>query len=98
MPQPAASLAAAARGAARAPDAGRRHPADLARLLGDDVDQLQRLESLQARSASEHDRKVALVERIAATACELRAHYRGPSSTPCRAPRWCSADGTQAVW
>ena len=87
------------RAAARGHDAGqRRHPADEVRALSGDVDQLLRLESLEARSTADHDRKVALVEKLAAGFCQLRQHYRGPSAAPCRAPLYVSADGMRAGW
>ncbi|MGI4730917.1 MAG: hypothetical protein ACRYFW_04110 [Janthinobacterium lividum] len=88
------------RAAARGHDAGqRRHPdpADEARALSDDVDQLLRTESIETRSAEAVERKIALVERIASRACGLRQHYRGPSSKPCRGPIFVSADGTKAA-
>ena len=100
-PKPSQSMIAGLprRAAALSREAGqRRNPVDSLRGLSDDVDQLLRLESLEARSVAEHERKVALVEKIAAGFCELRQHYRGPTTERCRAPLFVSADGTQAGW
>lgn len=94
------SIAGASRRApARGPDAGRgRTPADEVRSLSDDLDQLLRLESLEARSAAEVERKIALVEKLAAGFCGLRQHYRGRAERPCRPPAFVSPDGRKAGW
>lgn len=98
-PSPNAIAGSPRRAAASCPSAGqRRNPADEARTLSDDLDQLLRLESLQARSVADHECKVELVEKLAAGFCRLREHYRGPSTRPCRAPLYRSADGRKAAW
>lgn len=97
MPQQTARSVAARRAAvpASAPGGGATRAA-LLRWLSDEVDQLQQLESLEARSTRDHDHKIALAEAILAKAEELRATYRGGVSA--RAPAWVSADGTSAAW
>lgn len=87
------------RAAVRGHDAGqRRTPVEQLRDLSDDVDQLLRLESVDSRNAVEVERKIALVEKIAAAGCALRQHYRGPSSQPCRPPIKLSVDGLRGWW
>lgn len=90
------SLVAARRAAAPAGQGGGATRLALLRRLSDQVDELQRLEGLEARSARDHDRKIDLAETIAAMTTELVATYRGPAAT--RAPLWRSADGTKAAW
>lgn len=102
MPRtPSQSIIAGAprRAPARGRDAGQgRNPADRVRELSDKTDELQRLQSGQSRGTDDYEREVDLVEEIAAGWCELKAHYRGPSSAPCRAPLFVSADGKKAGW
>lgn len=86
------------RAAVRGLDGQRRNPADVARDMSDELDEFMRLESVGPRSTADHERLVALAEAIAARGCALRAHYRGPSTQPCRAPLSRSVDGTKAAW
>ncbi len=89
----------ARRAAARAPVAGqRRNPADEVCRLSDMADQLLRLYSVSNGTTADRDREIDMVEEIAAGWCALKAHHRGPSSTPCRKPLWMSPDGKKAMW